>query len=324
MVSLETETDRTLFFDLLPLDVGNIAGFKTRFQLYTVPGQVFYNSTRKLVLRGVDGIVYVADSKVPMLEANVESLKNLRENLAELGVDLDDIPLVFQYNKRDLSNISSVDELNRVLNPHDFPCFESAAVQGVGVFETLKGISKETLVNLHKKALGEDRPRITDTRRPTAQKSKVTVPTAAAAAYGVPSSELPKEIEFLRSTTSNAKPSMKKISVQSSDIAAKLDALRDLYTGKSTPSERKERIETLSALDELVESAKNKETKVTKKLKIKLEPKEMEDINNLAVDFRLSGPSREKRFSNAVNVKIEGTSNPKKVLLKIELEILKK
>src|SRR5436309_4089244 len=107
MVSLETETDRTLFFDLLPLDVGVIGGFKTRIQLYTVPGQVFYNTTRKLVLKGVDGIVFVADSQRAMKDANVESLANLKTNLGEIGIKLDDLPVVFQYNKRDLSDILS-------------------------------------------------------------------------------------------------------------------------------------------------------------------------------------------------------------------------
>src|ERR1700681_3155702 len=116
MVSLETETDRTLFFDLLPLDVGVIGGFKTRVQLYTVPGQVFYNTTRKLVLKGVDGMVFVADSQRAMKEANVESLNNLRVNLAEIGLQLDDLPLVFQFNKRDLSNTLSVEEMNQSLN----------------------------------------------------------------------------------------------------------------------------------------------------------------------------------------------------------------
>src|SRR6266581_8554679 len=111
MVSLETETDRTLFFDLLPIDVGVIGGFKTRLQLYTVPGQVFYNTTRKLVLKGVDGIVFVADSQRPMLEANAESFKNLRDNLREIGLEIEDIPLVIQINKRDLPSISTVEEM---------------------------------------------------------------------------------------------------------------------------------------------------------------------------------------------------------------------
>src|SRR5215218_5406098 len=117
MVSLETETDRTLFFDLLPIDVGSIAGFNTRIQLYTVPGQVFYNTTRKLVLKGVDGIVFVADSQRPMLEANVESFKNLRDNLSEIGTNVDEIPLVIQLNKRDLPHISEVDAMLNALDP---------------------------------------------------------------------------------------------------------------------------------------------------------------------------------------------------------------
>ena len=157
MVCLETETDRTLFFDLLPMDVGVIGGFRTRFQLYTVPGQVFYNSTRKLVLRGVDGIVFVADSQIPMEDANVESLQNLRENLLEHNIDIETIPLVFQFNKRDLTNVMPVEKMNRLLNPVGLPHHEAAAVQGIGVFETLKGISKATLFSLRRKALGDEK-----------------------------------------------------------------------------------------------------------------------------------------------------------------------
>jgi mutual gliding-motility protein MglA len=158
MVSLETETDRTLFFDLLPLDVGVIGGFKTRVQLYTVPGQVFYNTTRKLVLKGVDGIVFVADSQNAMRDANVESMVNLRTNLAEIGVNLDDLPLVFQYNKRDLPNILSLQELEESLNPdRKYESYEACAVVGQGVFETLKAISKITLRSVKKKMLGQER-----------------------------------------------------------------------------------------------------------------------------------------------------------------------
>ena len=132
MVSLETETDRTLFFDLLPIDVGSIAGFNTRIQLYTVPGQVFYNTTRKLVLKGVDGIVYVADSQRAMLQANVESFRNLEENLTEMGLSVDTLPLVLQFNKRDLADICSVEEMNAALNRHNWPFFEASAVTGHG------------------------------------------------------------------------------------------------------------------------------------------------------------------------------------------------
>jgi signal recognition particle receptor subunit beta len=157
MVSLETETDRTLFFDLLPIDVGVIGGFKTRLQLYTVPGQVFYNTTRKLVLKGVDGIVYVADSQKAMLEANVESFKNLRENLAEIGLDVDEVPIVVQINKRDLPNIHDVDTILNALDSerrHDH--VEAVAFNGQGVFETLKLISKLTLRTLRRRMTGED------------------------------------------------------------------------------------------------------------------------------------------------------------------------
>jgi signal recognition particle receptor subunit beta len=157
MVSLETETDRTLFFDLLPIDVGSIAGFNTRIQLYTVPGQVFYNTTRKLVLKGVDGVVFVADSQRAMLQANLDSFRNLEENLGEMGLSVDTLPLVLQYNKRDLSDICSIEEMNAALNRHGWPWFEASAVTGVGVFETLKGISKHTLLSL-KKRLGRSEP----------------------------------------------------------------------------------------------------------------------------------------------------------------------
>src|SRR5215212_3874885 len=157
MVSLETETDRTLFFDLLPIDGGVIGGFKTRLQLYTIPGQVFYNTTRKLVLKGVDGIVFVADSQQAMLDANVESLKNLRENLAEIGLDLDDIPLVLQLNKRDLPNVANAEQITAALDPNGrYESVEASAVTGMGVFETLKLISKLTLRTLRRRMTGEE------------------------------------------------------------------------------------------------------------------------------------------------------------------------
>jgi signal recognition particle receptor subunit beta len=150
MVSLETQADRTLFFDLLPLEVGTIAGFHTRIQLYTVPGQVFYNTTRKLVLKGADGIVFVADSQRSMLETNIESLRNLEANLAELGILVDTLPVFIQFNKRDLTDIFSLDELNEILNPREWPHQEASALNGVGVFETLRAISKMSLVSLKK------------------------------------------------------------------------------------------------------------------------------------------------------------------------------
>lgn len=150
MISLATETERTLFFDFLPLALGEIRGFKTRFHLYTVPGQVFYDASRKLILKGVDGVVFVADSQEERTEANIESFENLRVNLKEQGYDLDKIPFVIQYNKRDLPNILSVEELRKELNPTNVPEFEACAATGEGVFETLKAVAKLILIDLKK------------------------------------------------------------------------------------------------------------------------------------------------------------------------------
>ncbi len=146
LISLATELDRTLFFDFLPVDLGTIRGFKTRFHLYTVPGQVFYNASRKLILKGVDGIVFVADSQIERFDENIESFENMEDNLRTYNLDMNRIPLVIQYNKRDLPNITSVEELQKVLNPENkYPYFESVATQGIGVFETLKEICKLVL-----------------------------------------------------------------------------------------------------------------------------------------------------------------------------------
>jgi hypothetical protein len=374
MVSLETETDRTLFFDLLPLDVGNIAGFKTRFQLYTVPGQVFYNNTRKLVLRGVDGIVFVADSQIPMFEANIESYKNLEENVRELGLNLEEIPMVMQYNKRDLKAVVPVDELNRALNQRDLPWYEASALLGDGIFETLKGISKATLITVRKKALGEEKPHIPEraaSRFPQWPRAHTPAPPVAAQTQPEPSisfgeqiqqetstdeiiskvepepisepeavetpmteamptpAEIASEtVEFSQVTLPGIQAPMKKIAVKSSDVAAQLDALRDMYTGKAQPYTtreiRKIKDTTMEALNELVEASKSKERKVTKKLKIRLDQAELEAVKTLSLDFHLAGDSLHKRFSNAMSVNVDGKSNPKKVTLEIKLEILKK
>jgi len=150
LISLATETERTLFFDFLPLALGDIKGFRVRFHLYTVPGQVFYAASRKLILKGVDGVVFVADSQIDRMEANIESMEDLRINLSEQGYDLEKLPFVIQYNKRDLPNIVPVEELNKALNPNGVPFFEAVATQGIGVFETLKGIAKLVLLELKK------------------------------------------------------------------------------------------------------------------------------------------------------------------------------
>ncbi len=152
MITLATETERTLFFDFLPLSLGDIKGFKTRFHLYTVPGQIFYDASRKLILKGVDGIVYVADSQVERMDANIESFENMKINLEEQGYDLAQVPYVVQYNKRDLPNVVPAQELNRIINIDGVPDFEAVATHGVGVFETLKAIVKLVLIELKRGA----------------------------------------------------------------------------------------------------------------------------------------------------------------------------
>ena len=151
LISLATETDRTLFFDFLPLDLGTVRGFRTRFHLYTVPGQVFYDASRKLILKGVDGVVFVADSQEARMDANLESLDNLKINLRENGFELDSVPYALQLNKRDLPNIVPHEEMFRLLNVKQEPTFDAVAPQGRGVFETLKAVAKQVLHELSKK-----------------------------------------------------------------------------------------------------------------------------------------------------------------------------
>ncbi len=155
LISLPTETDRTLFFDFLPVELGKIKGFTVRFHLYTVPGQVFYNQTRKLVLQGVDGVVFVADSQVNMLDSDIESLRNLKENLASYGKNIEELPFVVQYNKRDLKNIMSIEEMNSHLNENGVPYFSAIAITGEGVKDTLMEIAKMVFNHLRKTLLLE-------------------------------------------------------------------------------------------------------------------------------------------------------------------------
>lgn len=148
LISLATEQERTLFFDFLPVDLGTIRGFKTRFHLYTVPGQVYYNASRRLILKGVDGLVFVADSQAERMDANIAALENLYENLSDYGYDPAQLPIVLQWNKRDLPSAVPTDELRRQLNPMGLAEFEAVAVEGVGVFDTLKAVSKLVLKSL--------------------------------------------------------------------------------------------------------------------------------------------------------------------------------
>ncbi len=151
LISLATETDRTLFFDFLPLDLGTVRGFKTRFHLYTVPGQVFYDASRKLILKGVDGVIFVADSQEARMEANIESLQNLEKNLKEQGYDLKSVPYALQFNKRDLPTAVPAEKMYQQLNYKGEPTFEAVAMNGTGVFDTLKAVAKLVLTELKKK-----------------------------------------------------------------------------------------------------------------------------------------------------------------------------
>lgn len=189
MLSLATKTDRTLFFDFLPIDLGSIRGMKTKIQLYTVPGQVFYDTTRKLVLKGADGVVFVADSQEPMLEANQDSFENLITNLKEQNQDLGSVPHVFQYNKRDMKNILDVSVLEREINRYDVPYFEAVAIKGEGVFETLKGISKLVLNNLTAK-YGLEMEKEKLSAKPTPTRKPPSLPPV-----GVPEKEEPAVVE---------------------------------------------------------------------------------------------------------------------------------
>ena len=170
LISLATEADRTLYFDFLPLELGEIGGFATKFQMYTVPGQVFYNATRKLVLRGVDGIVFVADSQKTKMDDNLESLADMEDNLKSYNLDIHTMPIVIQYNKRDLPDIVTIEEMEAVLNKHQWPYIEAAAVKGQGVFDTMKRVSKLVLADLKKRTSeGAVTPAGGSTPTPTAQ-----------------------------------------------------------------------------------------------------------------------------------------------------------
>ncbi|MFQ5792379.1 MAG: hypothetical protein ACE5JI_18070 [Acidobacteriota bacterium] len=307
MVSLETEADRTLFFDLLPLEVGTIGGMRVRLQLYTVPGQVFYNTTRKLVLKGVDGIVFVADSQVPALDGNIESFTNLRKNLEELNQSFERIPFVFQFNKRDLGNIHSVEVLNQSLNAAGYDVYEAAALHGVGVFETLKAISKKTLAAVHRKISGQD-------SRP----SRVTAPdqSSPAAPSGASGSPLGQPVPLAESAPPpgsaevspgtaevkvefaagpNATPSsmradqarpVRPIATKSRlDVEKELQELRRMALGKASP--RKGRKKRIASDRPIQEVAPDEETE--EHIHQRIPRAVLESAEHLALELKLGG-----------------------------------
>lgn len=201
LTSISTDGDRTLFFDFMPLDLGTVAGMRTCFQIYTVPGQVYYNSTRKLVLQGVDGVVFVADSSASMIEENLESLRNLEQNLNEYGKSLATVPHVIQFNKRDLPDALPVEDLNKLLNPHNAPFFEAVANTGQGVFPTLKALAARVLETIH----SNNRPGAAAQQpAPVAAPAPMAMPVAAAANYAQPAVSSGKTGFYNPSATSPA------------------------------------------------------------------------------------------------------------------------
>ena len=318
MVSLETETDRTLFFDLLPLEVGVIAGFKTRFQLYTVPGQVFYGETRKMVLRGVDGVVFVADSQQAAKEANLESLKDLHNNLKDLGLDIRAIPMVFQYNKRDLPNLLSVDELQKILNPFGYPYYEGIAIKGVGVFDTLKGISRLTLQYLTEKLLkpSEKGVKVVDVKnaaQPPAQKPEVEAPKVEFATESTKMSE-----ELLAVTA----PKVRTVTSSVSKVSNELDRIRESLLGPLASSKPKMKDLVSPALEDLKKfsvPAQPSPAKAFEGHQISFPDEALEGIDNITLTVEIQAGRRNFREKIKLS-KGEITQKNKEVDIAIKLK----
>jgi mutual gliding-motility protein MglA len=326
MVSLETETDRTLFFDLLPIDVGVIGGFKTRLQLYTIPGQVFYNTTRKLVLKGVDGIVFVADSQSAMLDANIDSLRNLRENLGEIGLSLDDIPLVLQLNKRDLPNVAPAETIVNALDPEGkYEHIEAVAATGVGVFETLKLISKLTLRTLRRRMTGDEpaKPaprRLADVAQFRAKDEGVNAPTATTPATSGASATAVAEPENLRGLAdeiaeSTAEPSPPQEEPQPAVVAAGPAEEVDFRTSEkgAKPAPAVKTVKVRSTIDVLaeLEALRKKATQTQPKARKDAAPvaRPGREIHK-AMAMNVPGNVLPKARSMRVTVSFEGESGP--------------
>jgi signal recognition particle receptor subunit beta len=340
MVSLETEADRTLFFDLLPLDVGVIGGMKVRLQLYTVPGQVFYNATRRLVLKGVDGVVFVADSQVPAAEPNEESLSNLRQNLEELGLDPKGLPLVFQYNKRDLRNILPVDKLQQSLNPGGAPAFEAAAVHGVGVFETLKEISRLSLDTVRAKIAEQKKSGVAGVERrvqpaaaapapasdaPAARSpARVAAATAAADSGRTPTDPSllePMQVEFAEEDTDKLK--VRAVKTHGSlDLGQELEKLRAITSDAKmkAPTAVKDR-EVDKLFKELVPGARESDQEVARKVSLDVPEHLLKGLTDLRIHLGFDRNGREEIQRDAVRVTLVRTRKLQRLRLQLDLEL---
>ena len=237
MLSLATQTDRTLFFDFLPIELGTIRGMKTRIQLYTVPGQVFYDATRKLVLRGADGVVFVADSQAPALESNKESFQNLIENLKEQGADLEKLPHVIQWNKRDTPNALPVDVLEREINRFGVPTFEASAIRGEGVRDTLTGIARQVLKHLADKyggGVAAEAPELLPPPLPSAPEPKPTDSLALSRPLEVEelgAGELLEELDEMPTTEAGGLPTLTSPTPHTSSLEVPVVLDRSLFSG---------------------------------------------------------------------------------------------
>ena len=359
MVSLETETDRTLFFDLLPLDVGVIGGMKVRLQLYTVPGQVFYNATRRLVLKGVDGVVFVADSQTAALEPNEESLANLKTNLEELGTSVEVVPVILQYNKRDLRNILPVERLQKALNPGGAASFEAAAVHGLGVFETLKDISRHALSAIRAKIAEENRkqreaaaPTRTDplffpkpppgtspaatnpSAPPPAAPAKAPPPVAASATPPpagnvleslVPGGpEPPLQVEFAEEDTDKhaVRPVRTKGNV---DIVKELEKLRTMTSATAKPATAVRDREVDRLFQDLMGSDRDARQDVKRKASVDVPARLLKGLSDLRIHLAFNHEGKQEVVEDAVTVKLVGTNKRlERLTLHLDLELKSK
>jgi len=317
MVSLETETDRTLFFDLLPLDVGVIGGMKVRLQLYTVPGQVFYNATRKLVLKGVDGIVFVADSQAVALDTNLESLSNLGVNLAELGLGFDQVPVVFQYNKRDLRNILPVEELTEALNARGAPYFEAAALHGIGVFETLKTISRLAVSSVRKRVSDDTRlkaatPALDAGSRPVSS-------TASHALSDLVPDPPDAGLEFAEEDTDKhvrAVPTKGRV-----DIHQELEKLRTMAASPAPRHTSRTSREVERRLQDILGPEQGARQEIKRKASVEVPASLLKEASVLKIHLGLDVDGSEESVREAVIVKLSGNQRLERLTLRLDLEI---
>jgi mutual gliding-motility protein MglA len=319
MVSLETETDRTLFFDLLPLDVGVIGGMKVRLQLYTVPGQVFYNATRKLVLKGVDGIVFVADSQAAALDTNLESLSNLGINLAELGLGSEQVPIVFQYNKRDLRNILPVEQLTEALNAGGAPYFEAAALHGIGVFETLKTISRLAISSVRKK-LSEDnrlKPGAPAPAMPAARSS----PGGHALADLVPDPPAYEvTLEFAEEDTE--KHQVRAVPTKAGvDIHQELEKLRTMAAAPAPRHPARASREVERRLQDLLVPEQGARQEIKRKASVEVPASLLKDASAVKIHLGLDVDGGEESVPEALTLKLSGNGRLERLTLRLDLEI---